>query len=232
MATSRRRERELARRRYERRRLREQQARARRRRRNTIVGASVGAAAVIAAVVLLAIHLSGGSSKSPTALDSGTPTPTPSATPPPPATAAKKCAPISPNPPDPSVPKLPDWTKPVPDKLVTRTIQPGKGPVVKEGDTVQVDYVGIGCSTGAVFDATYLHPDQPLTVTVGAGQVIPGFDDGLAGLHLGETSEFIIPAKLGYGADGAGATIKPNAPLIFVVTPFKAPTAPPSPAPS
>jgi peptidylprolyl isomerase len=221
VASSRRRERELARRRYERRRLREQQLRAKRRRRNTIVGATAGTIAVVAAVVVLAVHLAGGSSK-PTASPSATPTPTASTTPPPQAVAAKQCAPISPNPPAAGQPKIPDWTQPVPSKLVTKDIKTGSGPVIKKGDAVTVDYIGIGCSTGKVFDATYLHPTQPLTVTVGTAQVIPGFDEGLVGMHEGGTRELVIPASLAYGSTGSGASIGPNAPLIFVVRPSKA----------
>lgn len=217
MANSRRRERELARRRYERRRLREQQLRARRRRRNTIAGAVVATLAVIGAIVGLAIGLSGGGGKKVNAADkvSATPTPSASASATPPPAAPKKCAPIKPNPPAKGDPTVPPVTGKAPTKLVVKDLKKGHGAPAKAGDKLTVNYVGVSCSTGTSFDASYPR-HQPFTLTLGQGQVIKGWDQGLVGMRAGGQRELVIPASLGYGAGGSGP-IKPNETLIFVV---------------
>ena len=214
MARSRARERELARRRYERRRLREQQLRARRRRRNTIIGAVVGTLAVIGGLVALIITLVGGSSNKSVASAQSTPTPTPTTSSPAPA-APTSCAAISPNPPASGEPKVPPVSgKPLPT-LVVKDIKLGSGPAVKTGQTLTVNYVGVSCSTGKAFDASYPRK-QPFSFPLGQGQVIKGWDEGLVGMKVGGQRELVIPAELGYGATGSGS-IKPNETLIFVV---------------
>jgi peptidylprolyl isomerase len=219
VANSRRRERELARRRYERRRLREQQARARRRRRNTIIGASAGTAAVIALIVFLAVHFSGGSDKvtaAPRATPTASATATPSATPPP--GAPKTCAPIKPNPPAKGQATIPPVTGKAPTKLVTKDVKKGHGPAAKQGSSLSVLYIGVSCSTGTVFDASYLHGNTPFDVKpLGRAQVIQGWNQGLIGVRAGGVRELVIPAALGYGTTGSGS-IKPNETLIFLVT--------------
>jgi peptidylprolyl isomerase len=217
VANSRRRERELARRRYERRRLREIEHRARRRRRNTIVGAGVATAAVIAGIVVLAISLSGGSDKKTSAADQVSSTPTPSASASAiPATGPTKCASISPNPPAKQDPKVPPVTGTPPTKLVTKDLKQGHGKAAKAGDQLTVNYVGVSCSTGKAFDASYPR-GQTFPLTLGKGQVIPGWDKGLVGMKAGGQRELIIPASLGYGAQGSPPAILPNETLIFVV---------------
>lgn len=220
MATSRRRERELARRRYERRRMREMERRAKQRRRNTILGASLGTAAVIAGIVLLALHLAGGSDKSTTsALTTPTPSATTSASPTPPPAAPKKCAPIKPNPPAKGQPKIPDVTGKAPTKLVVKDVKVGKGRAAKKGDTVSVLYIGASCSDGTIFDASYKHGNQAFPVqNLGQAQVIAGWNQGLIGVKPGGIRELIIPANLGYGPQGSPPTIKGNETLIFLVT--------------
>jgi peptidylprolyl isomerase len=219
VANSRRRERELARRRYERRRLREQETRARRRRRNTIAGAVVATLAVIGGIVALAIGLSGGSDKStlsakdqPSATPSASASATDSAAP---ATPPKKCAPIKPNPPDKSEPTVPPVTGKPSSKLVVKDLKPGHGPGAKSGDKLTVNYVGVSCSTGKAFDASYPR-HQTFPVTIGQGQVIQGWDQGLIGMKAGGQRELVIPPALGYGASGSGP-IKANETLIFVI---------------
>jgi peptidylprolyl isomerase len=217
VATSRRRERELARRRYERRRMREMERRAKQRRRNTIIGASLGTAAVIAAIVVLAIHLAGGGKgKAAVAATPPPATPTASTSPTPPPPAPTKCAKITPNPPAKGDPVVPDVTGKAPTKLVIKDLKVGKGKVVKSGQTLSMNYVGVSCSTGVAFDASYPR-HQPFTFKFGAGQVIKGWDEGIRGMRVGGRRELIIPAALGYGPTGSGATIKPNETLIFVV---------------
>ena len=212
MARSRQRERELARRRYERRRLREQQLRAKRRRRNTIVGAAAGTVVVLALVVIGAIWLfTGGSGKSKAA-----PKASPSASSSP--AAAGTCAKIAPNPPHSGVPTIPDVTGKAPTALVTKDVKVGTGPAAKQGSDLMVTYVGISCSDGKVFDASYLHGDQPFEVKpLGSAGVIAGWNQGLIGVKAGGQRELVIPPSLGYGAQGSGS-IKPNETLIFLVT--------------
>jgi len=211
VARSRARERELARRRYERRRLREMQLRARRRRRNTIIGATLGTAAVLAGLIFLIVDLTGGSSKSKvTAASSVSPSASASA-----PAAPTKCATIKPNPPAKGDPKVPDVTGPAPTKLVVKDLKVGKGAAAKAGQTLTVNYVGVSCSSGTAFDASFPR-HQTFPFKLGAGQVIKGWDQGLVGMKVGGERELVIPASLGYGAAGSG-TIKGNETLIFVV---------------
>lgn len=201
MGRSRQRERELARRRYERRRLREQQQRARRRHRNTVIGASVGVLAVIGGLVFLLVDVLGGGSSS--------------AKKPP---AANSCAPISPNPPAAGQPVVPPVTGPRPATLQTKDVKVGTGAEAKKGSSLSVSYIGIACSTGKVFDATYKDGGKPFTVApLGTASVIAGWNQGLIGVHAGGVRELIIPPSLGYGPNGSGP-IGPNETLIFLVT--------------
>jgi peptidylprolyl isomerase len=220
VATSRRRERELARRRFERRRQAELERRARAKRRNTVLGASIGTVAVIVILVVLGIVLFGGGSgkkKLGTTSPSVTPTTSTTATPPPPAPT--KCAKISPNPPAKGEPKIPDVKGKAPTKLVLRNLKAGHGKAAKKGDTITVKYVGVACSSGKAFDASYTDgaKKQEFSFALGQGKVIPGWDQGLVGMKAGGVRELVIPAALAYGTTGSGA-IKGNETLIFVVT--------------
>jgi len=104
-----------------------------------------------------------------------------------------------------------------PMQLEIKTTQEGTGDrVVKAGDTVSVQYTG-KLTDGTKFDSSYDHGGQPFSFTVGAGQVIKGWDEGLLGAKVGEKRTLTIPSDLGYGATGAGAAIPPNATLIFDV---------------
>jgi peptidylprolyl isomerase len=214
VARSRARERELARRRYERRRLREQQLRARRRRRNTIIGATVGTLAVIGGLVALVLALVGGSDKSSVAAAKTSPVPSSSTSSSPPA-APTTCAAISPNPPAAGEPTVPPVAGKPPTTLEVKDIKQGTGTAAKSGQTLTVNYVGVSCSTGKAFDASYPRK-QPFSFPLGKSQVIQGWDQGLVGMKVGGRRELVIPAALGYGATGSGA-IKPNETLIFVV---------------
>jgi peptidylprolyl isomerase len=226
VATSRRRERELARRRFERRRQAELERRARTKRRNTVLGASLGTIAVIVVLVVLGIVFFGGSSKPKTKVNTLT-TPSTSATATPPPPAPTKCAKIKPNPPAKGEPMIPDVKGKAPTKLVMKNIKVGHGKAAKDGDNLVVKYVGVACSTGKVFDASYTDPVNPTTkkkefpFTLGKSQVIPGWDQGLVGMKVGGVRELVIPAALAYGSAGSGA-IKGNETLIFVVTLVKA----------
>ena len=224
MATSRRRERELARRRFERRRQAELERRARTKRRNTVIGASVGTLAVIVVLVILGIVIFGGSGKKKGVSTSPTPSITPTATTTPtPPPAPTKCAKITPNPPAKGDPTVPDVKGKAPTKLVVKDIKAGHGKAAKKGSTITVKYVGVACSTGKAFDASYTDgaKNKEFSFQLGAGKVIPGWDQGLVGMKAGGVRELVIPAALGYGTTGSGA-IKPNETLIFLVTMVKA----------
>ncbi|WP_340686044.1 FKBP-type peptidyl-prolyl cis-trans isomerase [Amycolatopsis coloradensis] len=105
---------------------------------------------------------------------------------------------------------------PAPSELETTDISVGDGQEAKSGDTVTVHYVGVSHSTGDQFDASW-DRGEPLRFGLGAGQVIPGWDQGVAGMKVGGRRKLVIPPHLAYGERGAGGVIKPNETLIFVV---------------
>jgi peptidylprolyl isomerase len=137
---------------------------------------------------------------------------TPSATTPPAAATVKTPAsgPLS---------KEPTVTPPTgaaPSKLVVKDIIKGTGPEAKAGQQVTVNYVGVLYHGGKLFDASWKR-SETFPFKLGAGQVIPGWDQGVAGMKVGGRRELIIPAALAYAAKGSPPTIPPNAPLVFVV---------------
>jgi peptidylprolyl isomerase len=92
----------------------------------------------------------------------------------------------------------------------------GKGPQPKPGDDIVVNYTGKFLD-GKVFD-TSLNPGRtPFELHLGRGEVIPGWDEGLATMHVGGKRKLLIPPGLAYGAAGAGGVIPPNATLTFDV---------------
>ncbi|MBE3558301.1 MAG: FKBP-type peptidyl-prolyl cis-trans isomerase [Ktedonobacteraceae bacterium] len=103
------------------------------------------------------------------------------------------------------------------DKLQYIDIKEGTGAAVQKGSTVSVQYTGWLKADGKKFDSSYDHGGQPFSFTVGQGQVIPGWDEGLIGMKEGGTRRLIIPAALAYGAQGSPPVIPPNADLIFDV---------------
>jgi FKBP-type peptidyl-prolyl cis-trans isomerase len=224
VATSRKRERELARRRFERRRQQELARRARAKRRNTILGSVLATAVVLAVVGVVIASLAGGSTKKKTSVDAAA-TATPSASTPssastsPPPAAPTHCAKISPDPPAKGQPTIPQVTGKAPTKLVVKDVKKGHGRAAQKGDTLSVTYIGVACSTGKVFDASYKHGNTPFPVKpLGTAQVIQGWNQGLIGMKAGGVRELVIPASLGYGTQGSPPTIKGNETLIFLVT--------------
>ncbi|RCW91476.1 peptidylprolyl isomerase [Winogradskyella arenosi] len=96
-----------------------------------------------------------------------------------------------------------------------KIIQKGEGKKAEKGNMVSVHYKG-QLADGTVFDSSYKR-NSPLDFQVGVGQVIPGWDEGICLLSVGDKARFVIPSDLAYGAAGAGGVIPPNATLVFDV---------------
>jgi FKBP-type peptidyl-prolyl cis-trans isomerase len=104
------------------------------------------------------------------------------------------------------------------DGLQYIDIQVGCGPAAQKGSNVSMQYTGWLQKTGKKFDSSWDHSAQPITIVLGQGQVIKGFEEGLSGMKRGGIRRLIIPAALAYGAAGRPPTIPPNSVLIFDVT--------------
>ena len=96
-----------------------------------------------------------------------------------------------------------------------QVLQEGNGNKAEKGKTVSVHYKG-QLADGTVFDSSYKR-NQPIDFALGAGQVIPGWDEGIQLLKVGDKARFVIPSDLAYGSAGAGGVIPPDATLIFDV---------------
>ena len=105
---------------------------------------------------------------------------------------------------------------PPPTELEVTDLTVGEGAEARAGDTVKVHYVGVAYSTGEEFDASYSR-GAPLDFPLGAGRVIRGWDEGVAGMKVGGRRRLVIPPHLAYGDRGAGGVIAPGETLIFVV---------------
>jgi peptidylprolyl isomerase len=112
----------------------------------------------------------------------------------------------------PGAPAVPVEVGPPPTKLLIKDLKPGAGAEVKTGATVTVDYIGVACSTGQVFDASY--GKQPIAFPLTG--VIPGFRDGLLGMKVGGRRLLGIPPDQGYGDQSQGP-IAPGETLWFVI---------------
>lgn len=109
---------------------------------------------------------------------------------------------------------IPDTDPPA--ELGIEDLVVGDGTEAVKGSNVTVHYVGVAWSNGQQFDASWDRQD-PFEFRLGAGQVISGWDDGVAGMRIGGRRRLTIPPHLGYGDRGAGAAIKGGETLIFVV---------------
>jgi len=103
---------------------------------------------------------------------------------------------------------------PPPTSLLKEDTKPGTGREAKTGDTVHVQYTGT-LMNGTKFDSSYDHGGDPFKVTLGKGEVIKGWDQGVPGMKVGGKRRLTIPPDLGYGAAGSPPTIPANAGLIF-----------------
>jgi peptidylprolyl isomerase len=204
----------LARQRHVRRQQQLVERRARQRRRNSIVAIVMVGLILIGTGTWAVVAYAFGGNDNTSTLAVATPTPTPTAA----AAAPTKCAAIKPNPPKKGQPTVPNVTGAAPTKLGIKDVKKGTGAIAKTGSSLSVTYIGISCSTGTVFDASYLHGGTPFTVTpLGTAQVITGWNQGLLGVRAGGVRELVIPPALGYGAQGQGS-IKANEVLIFLIT--------------
>jgi hypothetical protein len=124
----------------------------------------------------------------------------------------KPCVAMAGTPPA-GAPTVPVQIGPPPTQLVKQDLQEGSGTTVAEGATVTVDYIGVSCSTGKIFDTSY--GKQPATFPL--ANVIPGWQQGIPGMKVGGTRLLGIPAELAYGSQGYPPDIAPDETLWFVV---------------
>lgn len=117
-----------------------------------------------------------------------------------------------PTPPKPTV-KFPGTA---PTELKITDLKEGTGEAAKVGDSITVHYVGVLSTDGTEFDNSY-DRGQPFTFTIGSGQVIDGWDQGLVGAKVGGQRQLDIPANLAYGDQDKGDVIKAGSALTFVV---------------
>jgi peptidylprolyl isomerase len=103
-----------------------------------------------------------------------------------------------------------------PTELVVTDIVVGTGDEATKGRNVSVHYVGVAWSNGRQFDASW-DRNEPFEFRLGAGQVISGWDEGVAGMRIGGRRQLTIPPHMGYGSRGAGGVIKGNETLVFIV---------------
>ena len=116
-------------------------------------------------------------------------------------------------------PERPTLAKPegdIPFELEIEELEVGSGAEAVPGTKVTVHYVGVAFRSGEEFDASW-NRGEPFKFKLGKGQVIPGWDQGVAGMRVGGRRKLTIPSALAYGARGAGSAIAPHEPLVFVV---------------
>jgi peptidylprolyl isomerase len=126
--------------------------------------------------------------------------------------------------PEPTPAATPEATKPevsvpkgkAPKKLQIKDLEPGSGAAAQPGQNVQVQYVGVSYANGRQFDASW-DRGEPFTFQLGAGQVIPGWDQGVAGMKVGGRRQLVIPPDLAYGEQGSPPAIGPDETLVFVI---------------
>jgi FKBP-type peptidyl-prolyl cis-trans isomerase len=114
-------------------------------------------------------------------------------------------------------PKIPESTGAAPKELKVEDLVEGKGAAAKNGDKVSVQYVGVLYDNNKEFDSSWSRGEEPLELTLGSGQVIPGWEQGLLGMKVGGRRKLTIPPDQAYGAQGQPPDIPANATLVFEV---------------
>jgi hypothetical protein len=181
---------------------------------------SGGGAAVVVVAVVAVVLVAGNSGKTrKTKLSTSattTPANSPSTTGAPAegSAAGKPCVPLA-DPLPAGAPAVPVKTGPPPADLVKEDLKPGTGAEVARGASVTVNYIGVSCSTGKIFDSSYKPGGQPVTFPL--GNVIPGWQDGIPGMKVGGRRLLGIPSGLAYGPRGQPPDIAPDEALWFVV---------------
>jgi peptidylprolyl isomerase len=141
----------------------------------------------------------------------------------PPAAKARKVKPTAGEADIDRKPKVPRGKGDPPSTLQVQDLIVGKGKTARTGATVSVKYVGVLFENGKEFDASWKGgKGQTFQFPLGGGQVIPGWDQGVAGMKEGGRRKLIIPPDLAYGAQGFPPDIPPNAALIFDIDLVKA----------
>ena len=103
-----------------------------------------------------------------------------------------------------------------PAEMVIEDLEVGDGTEATSGSNVEVHYVGVSWRTRQQFDASWDRGDT-FEFRLGAGQVIAGWDEGVAGMKVGGRRRLVLPPDKAYGKRGAGGAIGPNETLVFVV---------------
>jgi peptidylprolyl isomerase len=106
---------------------------------------------------------------------------------------------------------------PPPKQLVVEDLKQGNGKAARAGDQVAVHYAGVLYDDGEMFDANWGEETEPFSFTLGAQEVIAGWDKGIAGMKVGGERKLVIPPDLAYGEQGFYPSIPPNATLVFQV---------------
>lgn len=127
--------------------------------------------------------------------------------------AGKPCVPVA-DPLPAGAPAVPVKVGAPPAQLVKEDLKTGDGPVVAPGATVTVNYIGVSCSSGKIFDSSYTSK-QPVTFPLTG--VIPGWQEGIPGMKVGGQRLLGIPATQAYGTAGQPPSIAPDETLWFVV---------------
>jgi peptidylprolyl isomerase len=183
-------------------------ARYQRRRRVTIAAMVVGGVVVVAALFVV---LSRGGGSSTTAATTSTSTTTaPSLE----SALGKPCVALDDTLPD-GAPEVPVPVGDPPGSLTTEDLTVGSGTPAALGDQITVNYIGVSCSTGKIFDSSWKR-GQPATFPLEQGGLIEGWTQGIPGMKPGGRRVLVVPPALGYGSTG-NSTIAPDETLVFVV---------------
>jgi peptidylprolyl isomerase len=169
------------------------------------IAIGIGAVVVVAGVILVTVMSSSEDSTEVESDSTTTSAPAESA-------AGKPCVAMS-SPVPPGAPEVPVKEGPPPTELVTEDLRAGDGAEVAKGANVTVNYIGVSCSTGAIFDTSYGR--EPATFPL--DQVIPGWTNGIPGMKVGGQRLLGIPSAQAYGPEGRPPQIPPDESLWFVV---------------